>query len=69
MALIGMTEAGKRVGMTGRGTKTSLVNASVPMVKLSPRFFAVEEADFEVFLAGRPANYKGRGRPVGSKNK
>ena len=69
MSLIGMTEAATRAAMTVDGVRTALLNAGAPLVRISARALAVEERDLEQMLKSRPADYQGRGRPKGSKNK
>jgi len=60
--LLGMPEAGRRLGMTGNNARRALANAGVPLVKINERAFAVEEKDLETFMQAR-ATYRGRGRP------
>jgi hypothetical protein len=63
MALIGMSEAAKRAGLSGPGPmRTSLQNAGVPLVVISANSFAVEEADLEAYIASRGGALK-PGRP------
>lgn len=69
MTLIGMPEAARQAGTARNTIKRALENAGVPLVKINERAFAVEEHDFAVYLAQRPSNYQGRGRPLGAKNK
>ncbi len=68
MALIGMPEAGRRLGVSGDSAKRSLENAGVPLVRINAKAWAVEEKDLESFSKGR-SGYAGRGRPSGSKNR
>lgn len=60
--LIGMPEAGKRLGVSADSARRSLVNAGVPLVRINARALAVEEKDLEAFQAKR-ATYRGMGRP------
>lgn len=59
MKLIGMTEAGKRMGITGNSARRALQKANVPLVQLNARTFAVTEAALAKFMASRPT----KGRP------
>lgn len=62
--LIGMAEAGKRLGVATSSALRALSNAGVKIVQLSEKAYAVEESDLNDFIAARQANgYKGRGRP------
>lgn len=67
--MIGMAEAGKRMGMTSNAARLSLMNAGVPLAAISARLSMVDEADLAAYIASRPAGYKGRGRPPGARNK
>ncbi len=70
MAVIGMGEAARRLGMTTpNAALRALRAAGVPLVAISTRANVVEEADLAAFIAQRPPGYKGRGRPPGAKNK
>ncbi len=69
MGIIGMTEAGKRIGVSRQMARRVLVSAEVPLVYLSASFLGVEEADLEAFISQRKETYRGPGRPPGSKNK
>lgn len=68
MTLIGMTEAGKRAGMTRPGIRRALQAANVPLVEIHPKAYAVEEKDLAAFIAVR-GKKPGPGRPPGAKNK
>jgi len=64
MALLGMPEAGTRLGVSGDSAKRALTNAGVPLVRINQKAWAVEEADLQAFIAARQeASYSGRGRP------
>ena len=70
MTLIGMPEAGRRLGVSSRSAKRALRDAGVTLHAINERALAVEEADLETFVAQRlETGYGGRGRPPGSKNK
>ena len=60
--LIGMPEAGKRLGVSGDSTRRALLNAGVRLVRINARALAVEEQDLHAFMASR-ATYQGKGRP------
>lgn len=62
MALIGMPDAGRRLGVAPDSARRALVNAAVPLVRINARAWAVDESDLQVFI-NRRAGYKGRGRP------
>ena len=68
MALIGMGEAGRRLGVTSNSARRALQNANVPLVKISDRVHAIEETDLEAFVKKRGES-PGTGRPKGAKNK
>lgn len=67
MALIGMSDAGARWGVSGDSAKRALQKAGVNLHKIHPRAYAVDEEDLERFIAEREAKgYSGRGRPPGT---
>ena len=66
MPLIGMSEAGKRTGYSAAALRRLLQSDGVPLVPITARAFAIEEADLEAFIARRGTN-PGPGRPRGSK--
>lgn len=68
MTLIGMTEAGKRAGMTRPGIRRALQAAGIELVEIHPKAYAVEEKDLAAFIAVRGEN-PGPGRPRGARNK
>jgi hypothetical protein len=58
-----MAEAARRAGVQGADViRKSLRNAGVPLVAISQRAFAVEEANLEAYLASRGGELK-TGRP------
>jgi hypothetical protein len=68
MALIGMAEAAKRAKVSGaKAIRTALQNAGIPLVTISQRAFAVEEADLEAYIASRGGTLK-PGRPRKNKD-
>jgi hypothetical protein len=69
MALIGMPAVAIKMGISFRSAKRALKNADVPLVVINARALAVEDTELASFLAKRPANYSGRGRPQGARNK
>jgi hypothetical protein len=63
MALIGMGEAAKRAKVSGTNAiRIALVNAKVPLVRISDRAFAVEESDLRAFIDARGGELR-PGRP------
>jgi hypothetical protein len=63
MALLGMPDAAKRIGVSsGNTARRALQNAGVPLVEINKRAMAVEESDLEAFIEAR-AGYSGFGRP------
>ena len=68
MTLIGMTEAGKRAGMTRPGIRRALQTAGVALVEIHRKAYAVEETDLAAFIAVRGQS-PGAGRPRGAKSK
>jgi hypothetical protein len=62
MGLIGMPEAGRRLGVSGDSARRALLNAGVEMQRINARAWAVDEKVFEEFLKKRD-DYSGRGRP------
>ena len=69
MGIVGMREAGERIGVKPNAARVALLNAGVPLITISARSFAVDEDELAAFIAKRPEGYKGRGRPAGVKNK
>ena len=70
MTLIGMPEAGRRLGVSGRSAKRALKDAGILLHAINERALAVDESDLEAFILQRAeTGYNGRGRPPGSKNK
>lgn len=67
MALIGMSEAARRAGVTTDGIRRALQNAGVPLVEVTARAYAVEETDLQAFLDSRGKLTPGRPRKVKSK--
>ncbi len=63
--MIGMPEAGKRIGLSGRSAKRALRDAGITLHAINARALAVEESDLNAFIASR-AGYSGRGRPKGT---
>lgn len=59
MGLIGMAEAGRRMGVTSNSARIALKKAGVPLVFLNATTAQVKESDLESFLKRRP----GIGRP------
>lgn len=73
MALIGMGEAARRAGVSqASAIRTGLINAGVPLVRISPRAYVVEESDLAAYVEarggtlrpGRPKGAKGTRRPI-----
>ena len=62
MTLIGMGEAGKRLGVTSNSARRALQNAGIPLTVISTRSYAVEEADLQILIDKRGTN-PGPGRP------
>ncbi len=62
MQLIGMPEAGRRLGVSSDSARRALVNAGVHMLRVNTRAWAVSEKDLKAFIESR-AGYVGRGRP------
>jgi hypothetical protein len=62
MSLLGMPEAGKRLGISGDSARRAFVNAGIPLVKINERAWAVTEEDLNAFKVLR-TGYVGRGRP------
>ena len=70
MTLIGMPEAGRRLGVSSKSAKRALKDAGITLHAINERALAVEESDLDAFVMQRTnAGYAGRGRPPGSKNK
>lgn len=64
MALIGMPEAARRLGVHPDAAKRTLVNAGVALVQINAKAYAVEEAAVARLIAEREARgIRGRGRP------
>ncbi len=62
MQLIGMPEAGRRLGVSSDSARRALANAGVQMLRVNARAWAVSEKDLKTFMESR-ADYAGRGRP------
>ena len=60
--LIGIPEAGRRLGVSTDSARRALLNAGVELVQINDRALAVEETDLEEFAKTRES-YGGRGRP------
>lgn len=64
MALIGLSEAAKRLGVHAKSAQRTLEEAGVPLVRIHARAFAVEEANLERVIQDRAARgINGPGRP------
>jgi hypothetical protein len=65
MVLIGMAEAARRAGTTVDGIRNGLRNAHFPLVEISARALAVEEANLEAYIQQRGINPgPGRSRKI-----
>lgn len=62
MGLIGMTEAGRRLGVTSNSARRALQNADVPLTIISARSYAVDETDLQAFIDKRVGYKFGRPR-------
>ena len=60
--MIGMGEAGKRMGVTSNSARRALQNAGVSLVPISTRAYVVDENDLETYMRARAGN-RSRGRP------
>lgn len=63
--LLGMPEAGKRVGCSADAILERLKTANVPLMRINGRAWAVRTTDLEAF-ASQPPRRRGRPRKEGS---
>lgn len=71
MALIGMPDAGKELGISPTNAKRTLESAGIALVQINGKAWAVEEKDLQAFKSvfrKRMKGYSGRGRPKEPKN-